>query len=48
MGVQVSHDDVVIMEVKKKVKVWCEIGGTTGYRGDENIVNDDGDIVSGS
>ena len=31
MGVEVSHDDV-ITEVKKKVKVWCEIGGTAGER----------------
>ena len=28
MGVEVSHEDVVIMEVKKTVKVRCEIGGT--------------------
>ena len=28
MGVEISHDDVVITEVKKKGKVWCEIGGT--------------------
>ena len=27
MDVEVSHDDVVIMEVKKKVKVKCEIRG---------------------
>ena len=47
MGVEVSHDDVVIMEVKKKVKVRCEIEGTTGYRGDVNIVNVDGYIVDG-
>ena len=33
MGVKVSHDDVVIMVVKKKVKVWSEIGGTVGGRG---------------
>ena len=39
MGVEVSHDDVVIMEVKKMVKVSCEIMGTTGYRGYVNIVN---------
>ena len=25
-----AHDDVVITEVKKKVKVRCEIRGTTG------------------
>jgi len=33
MGVEDSHDDVVIMEVEKRVKVWCEIRGTTGYGG---------------
>ena len=33
MDVEVSHDYVVITEVKKRVKVSCEIGGTTGYRG---------------
>ena len=34
IGVQVSHDNVVITKVKKKVKVWCEIGGTfTSIRG---------------
>ena len=32
MGVEVSHDDVDITEVRKKVKVWCEIGRTAGYR----------------
>ena len=42
-----SHDIVVFMEVKKKVKVGCEIGGTTGYREDVNIVNVDGDSVDG-
>ena len=45
MGVEVSHDDAIIMEVKKKVKVKSEIGGSTGYRGDANIVNVNGDIV---
>ena len=44
-GVEVSHDDVVIMEVKNKVKVRCEIRGTTGYRGDLNFMNVDEDIV---
>ena len=44
MGIEVSHDDVVIMDVKK-VKVRCEIGRTTGYRGDVNIVNFDRNIV---
>ena len=47
MGVEISHDDVIIREVKKKVKVWCEIVGTTGYMGDVNIVNFYGDIVDG-
>ena len=32
MGVDVSHHDVVIPEVKNKVKVWCEIRGTAGDR----------------
>ena len=48
MSVEVSHDDVVITEVKKKVKVRLEIGETTGYRRDVNIVNVDGDIVDSS
>ena len=39
MSVEVSHDDVVFTEAKKKVKVWCEIGRTTGYRGDVNSMN---------
>ena len=30
MGVEVSHDDVVIMEVKNRMKVRCELGETTG------------------
>ena len=47
MGVEVSHDDVIIMEVEKRVKVWCEIRGTAGYGGDVNIMNVDGDIVDG-
>ena len=45
MGVEVSHGDVVIMELRKKVKVWCEIGETAGYRGDVNVMNVDRDIV---
>ena len=44
MGAEVSHDDV-IKEVKKKVKLWCEIGETTGNIGDVNVMNIDGDIV---
>ena len=47
IGVEVSHDDVIPTEVKKKVKVVCEIVGKTGYRGDVNIINVDGDIVEG-
>ena len=47
MGVEVSHDDVIIMKVKDKVKVWCEIRGITEYRGDVNIMNVAGDIVDG-
>ena len=34
-------------EVKKKLKGWCEIGGTSGNRGDVNVINVDGDIVDG-
>ena len=29
------------------MKVYCELGGTSGYRGDVNIMNVDGDIVDG-
>ena len=47
MGVEASHDNVVITEVKKRVKVWCEIGGTAGYRGDVNVMKVDGDIFEG-
>ena len=47
MGVEVSHDYVVIMEVKMKVKVWCEIEGLAGDRGDANVMNVDRDIVNG-
>ena len=32
-GVEVSHDDVFIMEVIKKMKVWREIGRTGGDKG---------------
>ena len=46
MGVEVAHNNV-ITEVKKKVRVWCEIGGTGGYRRDVNVMNVDGDIVDG-
>ena len=48
MSVEVSHDDVVITEVQKKVKVRLEIRETTGCRRDVNIVNVDGDIVDSS
>ena len=47
MGVEVSHDDVVITEVKRKLKVWCEIGRTAGYKRDVHFINVDGDIVYG-
>ena len=47
MGVEDSHDDVVITEVKKKVKVWCEIGGTAGHSGDVDVMNVDGHTVEG-
>ena len=33
MGVEVSHDDVLITEVKKKVKVWREIERTGADKG---------------
>ena len=29
----------------KNCESWCEIKGTTGYRGDVNVINVDGDIV---
>ena len=48
MGVTVSHDDVVIMEVKEKVIVWREIGRKPGDSGENvNVVTVDGDIVDG-
>ena len=47
MGVEVCHDDEIITEVKKMGKVWCETGGTAGYRGDVNIMKVDEDIVNG-
>ena len=47
MGVEVSHDDVVITKVKKNVKVWCKIGETAGDRGYVNVMNVDKEIVDG-
>ena len=47
MGVDVSHDDVVMTKVKNKLKVWCEIGRTAGDKEDVNAMNVDGDIVYG-
>ena len=47
IGIEVSHDDVVIRKVINKMKVWYEIGGTAGYRGDVNVINFKGDIVDG-
>ena len=47
MGVEISHEDVVITEVKKKVKVWCGIEGTTRDRGHVNVMNVNRDIVDG-
>ena len=44
MDVEVFCDHVVIPEVKKKMKIRCEIGETTRYRGDVNITNVNGDI----
>ena len=34
-----SHDDGVITEVKKKVRVWCEMEGTAEDRGDGNVMD---------
>ena len=45
MGIEISHDDVVITEVKNKVKVKCEFGGCKYWH--VNIVNGDRDIVDG-
>ena len=45
IGVEVYHDDVVITEVKKWVKVRREIEGTSGYKRDVNNINIDGDII---
>ena len=45
MVVEVSHDDVVITAVKKKLKVRCEIRWKTGYMEDENIMNVNRDII---
>ena len=47
MGAEVSHDNVIITEVKNMVEVRWEIGGTTKYRADVNIMNVDGSIVDG-
>ena len=44
MGVEVS---LVVMEIKNGEEVACEIGRTTGYRGDINIMNVDRDIIDG-
>ena len=47
MGVEVSHDDVVITEGKKKVKFWREIEWKGEDRRDVNVmINVDGDIVN--
>ena len=48
MDMEVSHDDVVITEVRKKMKVSPEIGRTAGDRGYVNVKNVDGDIVDDS
>ena len=34
-------------KIKMKVKVWCEIGGTAGDRGEVNVKNLNGDIIDG-
>ena len=47
LDVEASYSDVVITEIRKKVKARREIVGTTGYRGDENILNVYGDIADG-
>ena len=45
MSVGVScHDNIVVTEIKKNVKFWCEIGETAGDRRDINVMNVDGDI----
>ena len=46
-GFEVSYDDIVIIEVEKKVKFGSEIGLSAGYRGHLNVVNVDGDVVYG-
>ena len=43
MGIQISHDDAVVTEDKKKVK----IGETAGDSGNVNVMNVDRDIVNG-
>ena len=48
MGVEVSHDDYGITEVKNKMKVFCEIGGTAGYRGNVNVMNEHSCIIPAS
>ena len=47
IGVEVSLDDFVIMDIRKRVKLWCEIGGTAENRWDVNVMNVEGDIVEG-
>ena len=47
MMLSLSNNDFVITEVKKKFKVWYEIGGIAGYKGDVNFMNLDADIVDG-
>ena len=43
MGVEVSQDDVFIMEVKKTVNIWDEISGTA--RENVNVMNVDGILL---
>ena len=45
MSVEVSHDNVVIMEFRNKVEVWREIGRTGIDRWNVNIMNVDGNIL---
>ena len=43
-NIATSFKKMLSSQKLKKVKVWCEIRGTAGYRGDVNV---NGDIVEG-
>ena len=47
MGVEASHDDLVITKFNIKVKVWCEIVGKARNRRNINVMDVDRDIVDG-